>query len=126
MSFEIEIKEQPGKIYLIFLEGSLDSDTYTILDERLAPILGLADLRGLVMNLKGLFYVSSDGLSVIFKARRITEGKGGTFMMTGLQPQIKKVFDILKALPETCVFQDMAEVDAYLDAMQKEELEKDR
>jgi anti-sigma B factor antagonist len=36
-----------------------------------------------------------------------------------LQPQIKKVFDILNALPTLQVFASIQEMDEYLDAMQK-------
>jgi hypothetical protein len=36
-----------------------------------------------------------------------------------LQPQIKKVFDILNALPTMQVFASIEEMDRYLDAMQK-------
>jgi hypothetical protein len=36
-----------------------------------------------------------------------------------LQPQIRKVFDILNALPTLQVFTSIQELDAYLDAMQK-------
>ena len=40
-------------------------------------------------------------------------------MFMHLQPQIKKVFDILNALPSLQVFASVAELDSYLDAMQK-------
>jgi len=36
-----------------------------------------------------------------------------------LQPQIQKVFDILKAIPSLKVFASIQELDRYLDLMQK-------
>ena len=36
-----------------------------------------------------------------------------------LQPQIQKVFDILKAIPSLKVFASIEELDNYLDKMQK-------
>jgi hypothetical protein len=39
-------------------------------------------------------------------------------MFINLQPQIKKVFDILNALPSLKVFASIQELDGYLDAMQ--------
>ena len=36
-----------------------------------------------------------------------------------LQPQIQKVFDILKAIPSLKVFASIGELDKYLDTMQK-------
>ena len=42
-----------------------------------------------------------------------------------LQPQIRKVFDIVKAVPVSDVFASVAELDAYLDTMQRKVLEGD-
>ena len=36
-----------------------------------------------------------------------------------LQPQIRKVFDIVSALPTMQVFKNIEELDEYLDVMQK-------
>ena len=44
---------------------------------------------------------------------------GGKVLFTHLQPQIKKVFDILNALPSLQVFTSIEELDNYLDTMQK-------
>ena len=41
-----------------------------------------------------------------------------------LQPQIQKVFEILKAIPTLKVFASIAELDTYLDNMQKAVLKK--
>jgi anti-anti-sigma regulatory factor len=46
------------------------------------------------------------------------DGNGGKFLMVNLQPQIKKVFEIIKALDGMNVFKDQAEMDEYLTAMQ--------
>lgn len=51
-------------------------------------------------------------------SRKMTE-KSGAIAMTGLQPQIEKVFDIVKALPNFSIFKDEAEADDYFDHMQK-------
>jgi anti-sigma B factor antagonist len=50
------------------------------------------------------------------KALRETDSR--IFFMK-LQPQIKKVFDILKAIPSLKVFGSIEELDDYLDVMQK-------
>ncbi|MBW1768561.1 MAG: hypothetical protein JRJ65_16145 [Deltaproteobacteria bacterium] len=48
----------------------------------------------------------------------------GSFGMINLKPQIRKVFDIINALPEITVFKNVEEADRYLDIMQKREIEK--
>ena len=44
--------------------------------------------------------------------------------MPSMQPQIQKVFEIVKALPNLKMFKDWEEMDEYLDAVQ--ELEKSK
>ena len=39
--------------------------------------------------------------------------------MVNLQPQIKKVFDIVKALPEQQIFTSIEEMDNYLKEIQR-------
>jgi hypothetical protein len=43
----------------------------------------------------------------------------GRMVFMNLQPQIQKVFDILKAIPSLKVFASIQELDQYLDSMQK-------
>ena len=43
-------------------------------------------------------------------------------LVVNLQPQIRKVFDIVKAVPVADVFASQRELDDYLDTMQKKVL----
>jgi anti-sigma B factor antagonist len=72
-----------------------------------------------VVDLAQLEYVSSAGVRSLFKARKGASDAGGQLLLVNPQPQVKKVFDIIKALPSTAVFQSQEEMDRYLDAMQK-------
>jgi anti-anti-sigma regulatory factor len=51
---------------------------------------------------------------------------GGEFAMTNLQPQIRKVFEIIMALPSLNVFESVADLDRYLTGIQKKVLGKDQ
>ena len=75
-------------------------------------------MNATIIDFKGLDFLSSAGLRVIFKAKKMMDGNGGKFLMVNLQPQIKKVFEIIKALDGMNVFKDQAEMDEYLTAMQ--------
>jgi anti-anti-sigma regulatory factor len=44
---------------------------------------------------------------------------GGKIVLLNLQPQIREVFDIIKALPCEQIFSSIEEMDEYLDCMQK-------
>ena len=119
---EVFIQERPDNGYYVKLGGKLDSVTVLECAEKLDTIIA-ASTKTLVFDLSTLEYISSAGIALIFKARKIVEGNGGQVAVVSLQPQIKKVFDIVKALPPQSIFSSIEEVDAYLDKIQKDEIE---
>ncbi|RKY41961.1 MAG: anti-sigma factor antagonist [Candidatus Makaraimicrobium thalassicum] len=123
MVFKVDVKEQQEGIYIVKPEGRLDADTYISLEEKIKPLFA-PSTKVLVFDMSELDYISSNGVGVIFQAKKAIEENKGTFIMTNLQPQIRKIFQIVKALPEKPVFENMEEVDRYLDLMQKKEIEK--
>ena len=124
MSLRIEILP-PGKgSQRVAVEGRLDTHTYEDLDEALAPLL-TRQLHSLVLDLSGLDYISSAGIRSIFKARKTLAPHGGKVLLVNPQPQIQKVFDLVKAVPLNEIFTSVAEADAYLDAMQRKVVEGD-
>jgi anti-anti-sigma regulatory factor len=48
---------------------------------------------------------------------------GGKIVLLNLHPQIRKVFEIIKALPSEQIFESVEELDQYLDTMQKGTIE---
>ena len=82
--------------------------------------------RVLILDMSDLDYISSAGVRVVFKAKKGLKSSGGELMMVNLKPHIRKVFEIINALPSISVFKDIKEADAYLDTMQKKEMEKER
>lgn len=111
-------EELGGRVARVLLTGSLDSNTAPELDvelsRRIRPGLGV-----LVLDMKGLSYISSAGLRVVFKAAKALKSAGGKLAIANRQPQIVKVFDIVQALPDLTVFSSDAEMDDYLRAMQE-------
>lgn len=115
----------PGKgSQRVAIGGRLDTHTYEDLDEALAPLL-TRQLHSLVLDLSELEYISSAGIRSIFKARKALAGHGGKVLVVNPQPQIQKVFDVVKAVPLNDIFGSTAEADAYLDAMQRKVLQGD-
>jgi sigma-B regulation protein RsbU (phosphoserine phosphatase) len=45
-------------------------------------------------------------------------------MLVNPQPQVRKVFEIVKALPFETIFRNIEEADAYLSKIQRDETEK--
>lgn len=123
MQLKVDVKEREKGIYVVMPEGHLDSNTYLMLEEKLNPLFA-ASTKVLILDLSRLDYISSAGVKVVFKAKKALKEINGSFMMANLKPQIKKVFDILNALPDIRVFKSLEEMDAYLDTMQRQEIEK--
>ncbi len=118
MSLSIEVycsKEGKCKIELA---GRLDTNTAPKFDESLAEIEH-EEFPFKIVDLSKLEYVSSAGVRSLFKGRKAAHDAGGQFLLLNPQPQVKKVFDIIKALPSTSVFTSEEEMDRYLDAMQR-------
>ena len=119
MALQIDINyKEVDDFWEVSLTGSLDTETAPELEEDLAQIFD-SDSNKIIFNMTGVDYVSSAGIRIIAMASRKMTEKSGAIAMTGLQPQIKKVFDIVKALPSFGIFKDEAEADDYFDHMQK-------
>jgi len=124
MSLDIKIDPPGDGSQRVALSGRLDTHTFGQLDAALSPLL-LPRLHSLVMDLGGLEYISSAGIRSIFKARKALAAHGGKVLVVNPQPQIQKVFDVVKAVPMSEIFTSVAEADAYLDMMQRKVLEGD-
>ncbi len=122
MALQIDINHKTDELWEVSLTGSLDTDTASQLEKELAQIF-VSDSKKLLFNMSGLEYVSSAGIRIIAMASKKMKENSGTIAMTGLQPQIEKVFEIVKALPNFGVFKNEAEADAYFDLMQKKVLD---
>jgi anti-anti-sigma factor len=117
MSLDIVITPEANNGKRISISGSLDSNTAPELQHSIDNELN-SSVSATILDFKDLDFLSSAGLRVIFKAKKLMDANGGKFLMVNLQPQIKKVFEIIKALDGMNVFKDQAEMDEYLAAMQ--------
>ncbi|OHE83051.1 MAG: anti-sigma F factor antagonist [Lysobacterales bacterium RIFOXYD1_FULL_69_11] len=121
MHLEIQTAPRSGTTQRVALFGRLDTHSYPQLDAELAPVLDGGDppVMSLVLDLAGLNYISSAGIRSIFKARKALTARNGKLLVVNPQPQIQKVFDVVKAVPMSDIFTSVAEADAYLDMVQR-------
>jgi len=124
MPLTVNVKEKTPGVFIVSLAGSLDSNTYTILDKRLDLILG-GSPRIITLDMEHLDYISSMGVRVVIKAKKSLIKNGGDLILMNLQPQIQKVFEIINALPSQQIFSSIEELDHYLDRMQRKIKEKE-
>jgi anti-anti-sigma factor len=125
MAFNVRVEQGRSFTKTLVLEGRLDSGTADVLDGELDAVLSSA-VKVLVFDLSGLEYISSAGLRSLFKAQKSMKARSGKVLMVNPQPPVQKVFDIVQATDVNEVFRSVAELDAYLDAMQKRVGEEDR
>lgn len=118
MELAVDVKQKAQGAYAVFPIGSLNSNTYMVLEEKINSVLEKSPTL-MVLDLKDLEYLSSAGVRVILKTRNAMKKINGKLVFMNLQPQIRKVFDIINALPSMQVFKSIEELDEYLDAIQK-------
>jgi anti-anti-sigma factor len=118
MSLTIALDQQLP-LLTITLGGRLDSDTAPELDAALNGVLAKPKIARLTFDLAQLEYLSSAGVRCFVRARKAIEPLGGKVVIVNPQPAVRKVLDIVKAIPPGGVFESVAELDAYLDDMQR-------
>ena len=123
MSLHVRVSKQREGYFVITFNGRLDSQTSAEGEAKLAPLLtGVAKV--VLLDMTFLDYISSMGLRLILKTRKALEALNSRLIMSNLQPQIAKVFEIAKALPPQAIFASVAEADHYFDIIQRKEIEK--
>jgi anti-sigma B factor antagonist len=96
--------------------------TYADCEARITSIL-MPSTKSIMFDMSKLDYISSMGLRIILKTRQFIEGHGGIVSVVNMQPQIKKVMEIVNLLRGMTLFASIEEADDYFDAMQKNVLE---
>ena len=98
--------------------GSIDANTFSIFDSKMDDVL-MQKPDVIIFDMEFADYISSSGIRVLLKTKKALKQTAGRMVFVKLQPQIQKVFDILKAIPTLKVFTSIEELDKYLDTMQK-------
>ncbi len=107
----------------VVVSGRLDSDTAPQLEAAIVQHLR-SKPRNVLIDFQHLDYISSAGLRVVTLALKTMRSYGGNLQLARMQPQVKKVFDIVRLVPVNQIFTSIEELDDYLDKMQKDELER--
>jgi anti-sigma B factor antagonist len=127
MSLQVRIEDTASARVVVAPAGKLDAMSHVDFDHALDGVLARMPAGGtLVIDLVALDYISSAGLRSLFRARKAMRAKGGHSLLLHAQPQVRKVFEIIKAVPVHEVFASVAELDAYLDDMQRQVIEGSR
>lgn len=110
-------RTEPGIVNLT-LRGPLDGETCTLLDGEVGKAL-TESIRTLVLDMTGVDFVTSAGIGTIMKAKTSLARKKAELALIGVQPQVQRVFEIIRVLPMMQVFRDRDELDEYLGKIQR-------
>jgi anti-anti-sigma factor len=115
----VNVESRAGGSQVIFFpEGSIDANTYSQLGTEVdAALKNSPNL--IIFNLERVSYVSSAGIGVVLAAEKAMKANGGKALVVNMQPQIRKVFEIVQALPKQQIFNSVKELDEYLAEMQR-------
>lgn len=107
-----------------YLAGRLDAMSFSEFDKEAEKLLPQMDAGStLVLDLSALDYISSAGLRSLAKARKAMRARNGHTLLVNPQVQVRKVLDIVKAVPVKEIFQNVRELDEYLDRIQRKVLD---
>ncbi|MCP4403739.1 MAG: STAS domain-containing protein [bacterium] len=109
-------------VFIVSPVGSIDITTYPILEKKVDRLLQTSPAT-LVFDMKEVEYVSSAGVRVVLKAQKALKKREGKLVLMNLQPHVKKVFEIINALPSQQIFSSIEELDRYLGRIQRTETE---
>lgn len=87
------IEEKQNDINIYRLHGQLDTNTSPEFEQRLFKAI-TNGTRNLVLNLKGLHYISSAGIRVLLKAINTMRRLNGRIILCCLEDYVKEVFEI--------------------------------
>ena len=118
MPLLVTITQKARDAYVVAPSGQIDSNTYGILEDELDAILA-KNPNLIALDLAEVDYLSSAGIRIILKTKKMLTKNSGKMVFMHLQPQIRKVFEIIEALPSMRVFKNIQEMDEYLDRIQK-------
>ena len=118
MALKVKTSTRGPGVIKISPIGSIDAHTYLVLEEKVNEVLKQPP-DVIIFDMEFADYISSTGIRVLLKTKKALLETDGRMVFMNLQPQIQKVFDILKAIPTLKVFASLEELDSYLDVMQK-------
>ncbi|MEN6309813.1 MAG: STAS domain-containing protein [Anaerohalosphaeraceae bacterium] len=122
MPLNIKIQQIDKNTVKIILSGQINSDTWEALDRQISELIQ-KKISTIILDLADVDFVSSAGVGAIIKAKMSLMRYYGELALVNPQPQIRKVFDIMKLLPAMNVFTNIQELDEYLTRIQKRVIE---
>jgi anti-sigma B factor antagonist len=114
---------QTSQAVTLLLDGEIDNNSSVALDKEISLMVG-GPGNAVILDMEKVTFISSSGIGVIVKAQNMLKATGAELTMISLQPQVKRVFEIMQLTPLLNVFESREELDEYLLKIQNRIIEK--
>ena len=114
---------QTSRAVTLLLDGEIDTQSSITLDQEITRSTE-GSVEALVLDMEKVNFISSSGIGVIVKSQNMLKTTGAELTMINLQPQVKRVFEIMQLTPVLNVCESREELDAYLRKIQDRIIEK--
>ena len=123
MSLDIKITKNGDHSFTLNLAGSIVPATHERLEQQIDSLIS-DETKAIFLDMSQVDYISSIGIKSVLISRKKLEKQNANLVMTNIQPQVKKVFDVMNLLPIFEIFDEMPDADNYIDQIIKEEMQK--
>ena len=108
---EIKNYNQEGHI-IIELDGSLDSNTVTMAENKVMPLIDVKSC--MILDMSKCNYVSSAGLRLLLMLTKTLASKGGWLTLTGVCEEVK---DVMEMTGFSCFFKAFKDIPEAMEAL---------
>ena len=84
-----------GEIGIVNVEGSIDSQTYGMVEERLEELVKGKGASRLAIDMSGSSYISSCGIGVLVKIQQDVQELGGRIVIVGAKSSVRDVLNLM-------------------------------
>lgn len=120
MSDNILLERRPDGTAHVIMLGRLDAETTGGVERILDTLMEKRPWR-VIVDLGRLNYIASAGIRLMLKLRQLQIARNGRLFLIDMQPQVKRVFELMQLLRVDEMFDSEADLDAYLDSVQQGE-----
>jgi anti-sigma B factor antagonist len=104
---DFDVRQERG-VSIITASGELDAAKSPELEKVFASVPADASNR-IVLDLKDTGFIDSSGLATLVRAFKRARSSGGNLVLAGLQPPVRKVFELTRLDKAFDIYGDTAE-----------------
>jgi len=108
MEISVERLGEENSVAALKVAGAVDSETVDRFSRTVRELLDEGCFR-LVMDMEGLIYINTAGLSVIADAFKKAHQNGGSLKLVKVRPEIRELLDVVRFTRIIDIYDDMEE-----------------